>query len=249
MCMLMFNIIQCTLINPTPFISNRNDGDEPDYMAVNPTQWLSSTMQACCKKYFSGYMYDACMGRYPPDHDDCNVMLYYPDWDGANKNCVDDSQEPYYMLSNHQYFLSNTREECCKKFYEWDLYTCTGTMPDLTHGEYYPDWSGGSSNPTCLNDFKMPTYMLNNQVWYLSKTLRKCCERHFFWDINKCLGTEAVGTEKWYVKYEAMTCVQVQDCVGASPCGGIANSWDELFGSKKKCCDEKVWYDSKCVRK
>ena len=92
MCMLMFNIIQCTLINPTPLISNRNDGDEPDYMAVNPTQWLSSTMQACCKKYFSGYMYDACMGRYPTDHDDCNVMLYYPDWNGSNKGCLDDGK-------------------------------------------------------------------------------------------------------------------------------------------------------------
>jgi hypothetical protein len=84
--------MHCTLINSTPFISNRNDGDEPDYMAVNPTQWLSSTMQACCKKYFSGYMYDACMGRYPPDHDDCNVMLYYPDWNGSNQGCVGDGK-------------------------------------------------------------------------------------------------------------------------------------------------------------
>ena len=62
-------------------------------MAVNPTQWLSSTMQACCKKFFGGYNYDSCMGRYPPDHDDCNVMLYYPDWNGANKGCIDDGKQ------------------------------------------------------------------------------------------------------------------------------------------------------------
>jgi len=61
-------------------------------MAVNPTQWLSSTMSACCKKFFGGYMYDACMGRYPPDHDDCNVMLFYPDWEGANILCVSDGK-------------------------------------------------------------------------------------------------------------------------------------------------------------
>jgi len=149
------------------------------------------------------------------------------------------------MLSNNQYFLSNTREECCKKFYGWDLYTCTGTKPELTNGEYYPDWSGGSSTTsTCPNDSNMPNYMLNNQAWYLSTSLRKCCERHFFWDINKCLGTNAVGTEKWYVKYEANTCVQ--DCVGVSPCGGIAEAWDEVFSSKEQCCKEKLFWVARC---
>lgn len=37
-------------------------------------------------------MYDDCMGRYPPDHDDCNSMLFYPDWHGANKGCLDDGK-------------------------------------------------------------------------------------------------------------------------------------------------------------
>jgi hypothetical protein len=151
------------------------------------------------------------------------------------------------MLSNHQYFLSNTREECCKKFYEWNYYTCTGTRPKSNDGEYYPDWTGASVTSTCLNDNKAPEYMLNNQKWYFSKTLRQCCERHFHWDLNKCMGDTIVGTNKWYVNYDANTCVQ--DCAGASPCGGVAESWlskDELFGSKKECCDKKMWWDIKC---
>ncbi len=224
--------------------TNRNDGEEPDYMAVNPTEWLSSSMEACCKKFFSGYLYDVCMGRYPPDHDDCNFMLFYPDWDGSNKGCIDDGQEPYYMLSNHQYFLSNSREECCKKFYEWDFYTCTGTLPVAAFGKYYPKWTTTSS--TCLNDDEIPTYMLNDQGWYLSTTLRKCCERHFFWDINECMGTSNVGSQKWYTDYGAMTCVK--DCEGASPCGGIGETWDEFFDDKEECCKEKMWYDVKNCR-
>ncbi|KAK1742774.1 DUF285 domain-containing protein [Skeletonema marinoi] len=221
----------------------RNDGDEPDYMAVNPTEWLSSTMEACCKKYFVGYLYDACMGRYPPDHDDCNVMLFYPDWDGSNKNCLDDGKEPYYMLSNHQYFLSNTREECCEKFYYWDFYTCSGTTPELTHGEFYPDWSGGGS--TCLADGnKIPDYMIGNQKWFLSTTLEKCCERHFYWDINDCLGTTAVGTDKWYASYEDQKCVQ--DCSGAPPCGGVAEPWDQKYTSKEQCCKGQLSWVAKC---
>ena len=77
-------------MNPTFFISNRNDGDEPEYMAVNPTEWLYSTMEACCKKYFNGFLYDECIGRYPRDADDCNKQLFYPDWNGSNEGCVDD---------------------------------------------------------------------------------------------------------------------------------------------------------------
>ena len=152
------------------------------------------------------------------------------------------------MLTNAQYFLSNTREECCKKFYEWNYYECTGTKPQSS-GDYYPDWNGASSSSatTCLNDGKEPKYMFNSPTWYMSSTLKECCERHFHWALNDCMGTQVVGTEKWYVKYEALTCVQ--DCTGGSNsnCGGIAESWDEVLESKKECCDKKMWYDNKCI--
>ena len=154
-------------------------------------------------------------------------------------------KEPYYMLGNAQYFLSNSIEECCEKFYEWNFYECSGTTPELTHGEWYPDWSGGGS--TCLADGEIPVpdYMLSNQNWYLSTTLEKCCERHFYWDINECLGITVVGTDKWYVSYEDMKCVQ--DCSGgALPCGGVANPWEELFNSKEKCCKEKLSWVPRC---
>ncbi len=155
--------------------------------------------------------------------------------------------EPYYMLTFAQYFLSTTREECCEKFYYWDYYDCTGTSPPRS-GDYYPDWSKVSSY-TCLNDEKMPKYMLTNgnQRWYLSKTLKECCEKHFEWDVIKCMGIENEGTGKWYAKYTAGVCAQ--DCVGSSPCGGIAVSWNELYANKKACCEANFWYDTKCIRK
>jgi hypothetical protein len=214
-------------------------------MAVNPTEWLLSTLDACCKKYFNGFLYDACIGRYAPDHDDCITVtaLFYPDWNGSNEGCIDEGKEPYYMLSNANYFLSNSIEECCEKFYEWNYFSCTGMKPELTNGEYYPDWTG-SSTATCLNDDKMPTYMLNNQGWYLSTSLEKCCERHFLWGLKECLGTSDVGSNDWYVKYEDETCVQ--DCNGASPCGGIADSWVELFKSKEKCCEDTLPWKPRC---
>jgi len=151
------------------------------------------------------------------------------------------------MLQFAQYFLSNSIEECCEKFYYWDYYGCTGTSPPRS-GDYYPDWSIVSSY-TCVNDEKMPKYMLtnDNQNWYLFKTLKECCERHFKWDVNKCMGTTNQGTGKWYANYGAGGCTQ--DCAGASPCGGVAESWDDKFSTKKECCKAKFWYDSKCMTK
>ena len=141
------------------------------------------------------------------------------------------------MLSNKEYFLSNTKEECCKKFYEFDYNNCAGAVPELTNGDYYPDWSG-SDNP-CRNDGKIPSYMLTNQPWYLSTTRRQCCERHFFWDVRTCLGTESEDeeTETWYVDYNAETCKK-----------GKAEAWDEVFEDKDECCEKKMWWDEKRCR-
>lgn len=158
------------------------------------------------------------------------------------------------MLSNADYFLSNSIEECCEKFYGWKYFACTGARPVLTHGEYYPNWSG-SGTATCEKDDKMPGYMLSNfkisvnfflsnQAWYLSTTLEKCCERHFHWSVKDCLGTMDAGSNEWYVNYDDKTCIQ--DCNGASPCGGVAASWVDLFSSKEECCEDKLPWVPRC---
>jgi hypothetical protein len=72
--------------------TRRNDGDEPDYMAENPTEWLSSTMESCCQKFFAGYQFEMCMGGYLKDDDDCIQELYYPDWAGSNEGCIADGR-------------------------------------------------------------------------------------------------------------------------------------------------------------
>lgn len=71
---------------------NRSDGEELDFMAVNPSDWLSSTLEACCKKFFSGYPYEKCMKTHPRDDDDCIKVLYYPDWEGSNEGCISDGK-------------------------------------------------------------------------------------------------------------------------------------------------------------
>jgi len=48
------------------------------------------------------------------------------------------------------------------------------------------------------------------------------------------MNSEVAGTNKYYVKYDAGTCVQDTD--------GSANEWDELFDTKNECCQKKMWY-------
>ena len=152
------------------------------------------------------------------------------------------------MLGNAHYFLSNTREECCEKFYEWNYYTCTGSTPEDS-GDYYPDWEG--SPVTCKNDGNMPDYMLRTDSarWYLFSTLKECCEKYFNYELNACMGssgTPVAGSNEWYVEYSTNTCVQ--DCIGPSPCGGLADGWMETFTTKKACCDAELWYYPDCLR-
>ena len=157
-------------------------------------------------------------------------------------------QEPYYMINNYDYFFFNSLQECCEKFYPWDIYKCTGTSPTLTNGQYYPDWSGDNSN-TCLynGETPVPEYMLINQNYYLSTTLEKCCKKHFVWNINKCLGNSGaseVGTNDWYVDWNWSDTVCVQN-KGSN----LADSWDQLYNSKEECCKKGLfWIDKrKCL--
>lgn len=153
------------------------------------------------------------------------------------------------MLQNHGYFLSSSLEECCRSFYNWDYYSCTGSTPTLTNGEYYPDWHGGGSN-TCVRDGNAPEYMFYDQSWYLSPTLQKCCEKFYHWDLHECLGTSPnyvyEGTNKWYPEWENDTCIQ--DCEGASPCGGAAETWNDLYSSREQCCTMRFsWNKEECM--
>ena len=141
--------------------------------------------------------------------------------------------EPYYMLSNYDYFLSSSLEECCRNFYKWNLSDCLGTTPTLTNGEYYPDWE---DSHTCVKGGDIPKYMYHSQSHYLFPTLQKCCEKHFHWEVNECMGTSVnavyEGTKKWYVNWIDDVCLQ--DCEGELPCGGPVETWNELYSSREQ---------------
>lgn len=55
------------------------------------------------------------------------------------------------MLSNYDNFLFNTREECCKTHYEWNINECLGNSLDAGYvgtEKWWVDWD----SETCIQD-------------------------------------------------------------------------------------------------
>ncbi len=147
------------------------------------------------------------------------------------------------MLSNYDYFLSSTLEECCKNFYNWNLFSCTGTTPTLTNGEYYPDWE---DSDTCVKGEEVPKYMFHNQKQYFSPTIQKCCEKHFHWKVNECMGTTPTLTNgEYYPDWEdSHTCVKG----GEVPRYMFHNQKDYFSPTLQKCCKKHFdWKVNQCM--
>lgn len=179
-------------------------------------------------------------------------MLWYPDWAGTNTGCIMDGNEDEYMRLNPEgYYLFEYLEDCCARHYSWDYNTCAGIATTAVGPDgnalYYPDWEG--ENKSCKNDGAQPTYMSNNVDAWMFADLETCCTARYSWNLDECMGasaTAAVGTNKWFVDYENSKCVQ--DCVGAAPCGGLAEAWDTTFDDAAACCAGKLGWlkDTAC---
>lgn len=214
------------------------DGNEPLYMTENAPHYLFSTKADCCNEHYSWNIAE-CMGSSAGN----SGGKYYPDWLGDD-TCVNDGSAPDYMVNNPDMWLHDTLESCCSKNYSWKLAECNngGTAPSSGSGSgmYYPDWAG--DNEGCLNDGAEPDYMVNNPTLWMFSTLDACCEKHYAYNLAGCTGASgSSGTNKFYMDWNASKCVQ--DCVGAAPCGGLAESWDAKFDTKSECCSEKMSWD------
>ncbi|KAL7533669.1 hypothetical protein ACHAXR_006666 [Thalassiosira sp. AJA248-18] len=179
---------------------------------------------------------------------------YYPTWkDGSF--CSNDCDHPLYMKKNPSQWLYSDLEGCCTRYYSYDLGGCMGESSASTMG-YYPDWATANS-VKCLNDTNVPEHMRNNPSMWLYDDVEKCCERFFNYELGECINESTVasggnattaGSNEWYPNWGERKCAQ--DCIGSSPCGGLAKAWDKpLLKTKSECCSTKFfWLDqSDCI--
>ena len=117
----------------------------------------------------------------------CARSLWYPDWKGANKECVDNGNEPTYMQNNPSTYLSSQKQDCCQKHYSWDYNNCVGAKKTQNFGKYYPDFDG--TKHVCVNDGLQPMYMDLSSAHWMYDTLKECCATHYSWNYDECLGS------------------------------------------------------------
>mmetsp|Transcript_20570 Transcript_20570/g.42774 ORF Transcript_20570/g.42774 Transcript_20570/m.42774 type:complete len:639 (-) Transcript_20570:133-2049(-) len=229
-----------------------NDGNEPDYMKLNPSLWVYSTRSSCCTRYYS-YAYNDCMGS-----DAVPSGKYYPDWDqNQESRCVSDGQEPDYMASNPTAWMYDSAEECCTRYYSWDLGACVtnsgGTAVESATRKWYvldgeekcvQDCEVNASEPTCGG--------LANPWDSLFASSSDCCSQKVSWvSLNVCdatsQGQTPTGSSKWYVDWDNLKCVM--DCEGSSSCGGLAEPHYALHVNKAACCSTQLSWDTDCLGK
>ncbi|KAL7485151.1 hypothetical protein ACHAW6_010776 [Cyclotella cf. meneghiniana] len=275
-----------------------NDGSQPSWMNANPTNWLFSSLDKCCKQHFS-WNYNFCMGII---EETTSHSSWYPDWEGNNKGCIQDGDVPSYMTRLPGNYLFNTKKDCCQKYYSWNYAECVGEedagsgenwyvdwtsgddtckndgkapkymiqqaelwlfelqedcctrfysydmarcMGSKATGKFFPDWSG--DNEGCRLDGgsdRAPSYMLRSKMW-LYDTIDQCCEVHFRYKLMDCKGTSPPGTNKWYVDWPTFKCVQDCSLGSKTDCGGLGGSWDILYDTRQKCCQERVGFNYK----
>ena len=143
----------------------RNDGSEPTYMLANPSYYLSSTMDKCCKTYF-GWNYNVCMGNTPGI---CSRALWYPDWEGSSGGCISDGNEPQYMTNNAVQYMFIQLFDCCSQHYGHSYRLCTFATATLNAGLYYPDFEG--SENICRTGGGQPQYMNYSPSVWMHSTL------------------------------------------------------------------------------
>ena len=205
--------------------------------------WLTGSKIACCLKYFN-YAYNHCMGAA------ATALGYYPAWAHSSNDskCLMDNQVPDYMRQSPGVWIYNDVSACCKRYYDYaydDCVTASGGTATAAVSKWYPSWANEGDDVKCIFDTNAPNYMKKEAGSWLYDDMSKCCERYYGYSMNECLlesggSSAALASQKWYVDWKKEVCVKDCDDSADPSCGGLAQSWDELFDESDDCCKKKL---------
>jgi hypothetical protein len=196
----------------------RNDGNQPQFMSYSPGHWMHGTLVECCKTNYQ-WNYDDCVGSAPTP--------------SANTPSVTHPSNPSGVIQSP-----------------------TVSGPVVVIYLWYPDWA--SFNNVCRNDGGESSYMSQNPTLWMYSQQKECCIDRYSWNYDVCMAITSPAhtpqapsqsnttpvVAKFYKSWVHKTCVQ--DCDGAWPCGGQAQSWDYVYDTLNICCDETDWYNDNC---
>lgn len=132
--------------------------------------------------------------------------------------------------------LHDTPEDCCSAEYSWiDVELCAARTTHASNNKYWADKSG-----KCYQDSVVATPDLSVELY---ESIEDCCAFGVPWlSEGACLAASGVdvtgrGSNSFYVKNDRC----VKDCVGAAPCGGLAEMWTIKYNTEDACCAAIPW--------
>jgi hypothetical protein len=237
----------------------------------NPTDWgtpMFDTAAACCSSKLAWTNQDACKSKSENGADApvTGTEKYHANWSGSKGQCGRDCKEGTAdgctgIISGNDWVdtLYDTPEECCSAKYNWvakELCVAKTTGANNGYTNYFYPKQGEN---ICVQDCPKgqndkcggaPTDMGARMY----KTIESCCSSSVGWaPKDKCEQVpEALqGTNEWYISWKLNKCVKNCATSQGSQCGGIAEAWDNKFGSSSACCAQPAfaWKERKdCVK-
>lgn len=150
------------------------------------------------------------------------------------------------MAANPSNYLYSTLDKCCTNHFGWNYLACMGQLENVcARSLWYPDWEG--SDDGCVSDGNEPTYMMNSPELYMSSQKQDCCQQHYSWKYNECVGakrTENAG--KYYPDFDGADHVCVND--GLQPMYmDLGAAW-WMHDDLKTCCAVNYeWNYAECI--
>jgi hypothetical protein len=140
--------------------------------------------------------------------------------------------------------LHDTAEDCCSFEYSWiDTELCAARTTHTLNGKYWADKESGK----CYQDSVVPTEDLSVELY---DSIEDCCAFGVPWlSEGACLAASGndvsgLGSNSFYVQNDKCA----KDCVGAAPCGGLAQGWNTKYDTEAECCAQISWVARKeCV--
>eukprot|EP00970_Alexandrium_tamarense_P010655 scaffold2189_cov204-Alexandrium_tamarense.AAC.1 len=128
------------------------------------------------KRYYS-WRYDDCMVEGGGTSN--TATLYYPNWEGSDHVCVNDGEAPDYITQAASTFMFEDLEDCCEKYYWWNMAECLGSAANAGSNKYYADYRLSKCVKDCTDS---DCGGLVGGVWdELYDDMSVCCAEKFWW--------------------------------------------------------------------
>ncbi|EED86748.1 predicted protein [Thalassiosira pseudonana CCMP1335] len=152
-------------------------------MQLNPQGWMFQDLISCCTRFFN-WRLSECTGTTSTG----SSGLYYPNWSLESSTehiCLNDGNEPDYMIYNPSLYMSSDLETCCKKYYSWNYEACMGSTATGS-SEWYVDWNLSICVQDCVGS--APCGGLAETWDSLYTSAAACCSGKLSWvDADTCV--------------------------------------------------------------